>query len=453
MNSKLPKPRDSPWLEALVRARPELDSSVNRTIHPMDEMLEVGYLDSGGDFDAALVSYFASGAQVASSIDQLVQTRFAGELDGLLDFGGGFGRVTRFLASRYGPERIWASDIVPETIPFQSDVLGTTAFLSAQDPATLTAPRRFDLIYVGSLFTHLPDSTFGSWLERLRSWLTPEGLLAFTVHDEALLPPEHSMPPEGIFFKSSSESRTISHDVYGSTWVTERYVAQQLARLGGLQWRVIQRGICGYQTLVLVADAHSPSLSTIDYDEGAQGQIESATIRGDKHDQDFALELEGWSWHPAADRHEVERIEVTVERGALVQTSTLSPRPDLVAALEQPGALLSGWQLDVSLDVPLSRSRSVIVIDVVSSGGARTLLFCGSLERLLYACAAENFKRHRQRVYELAEIIEAMKESVFWRARARWFRVKRALGLTDEDPSGPPITANDRRPDDSESSL
>ncbi len=447
MNSTLPTPEDSPWLEALTRARPELRDSVVRTIHPMDEMLEVGYLDNGGDLDAALVAYFSSGAQVASSIDQLIRCRFDEAPSSLLDFGSGFGRVTRFLANRYGAQRIWASDIVPETIDFQTRTLGTNAFLSAHDPTTLEPPREFDLIYVGSLFTHLPEETFGQWLECLRSWLAPGGLLAFTTHGETLLPPEHAMPDSGIFFKPSSESRTISHERYGSTWVTEGFVSRTLAGLGGLQWRIIERGICGYQNLVLVADAHSASLSAIDYDEGPQGQIESARVRGDKHDQTFTLELEGWSWHPA-DAHEVVRIEGSVDHGALETVSSLSSRPDLVTALGEPGALLSGWQLDVPLDVPLSRSRSLVVVDVVSSGDARTLLYCGSIERLLHLCAAENFTRHRQRVYELAEIIEAMKKSVFWRLRKRWFRLKRAFGLTDEDPEGPPITATDRRPEE-----
>jgi hypothetical protein len=39
-----------------------------------------------------------------------------------------------------------------------------------------------------------------------------------------------------------------------------------------------------------------------------------------------------------------------------------------------------------------------------------------------------------------------MKDSRFWRLRRSWFRFKRALGLSDEDPEGPVISATDRGP-------
>ncbi|MGO9954693.1 MAG: hypothetical protein ACLP50_01710 [Solirubrobacteraceae bacterium] len=46
--------------------------------------------------------------------------------------------------------------------------------------------RRFDLVFVASPFTYLPDRAFGAWLSKLWELVAPGGVLAFSVHDEVL---------------------------------------------------------------------------------------------------------------------------------------------------------------------------------------------------------------------------------------------------------------------------
>jgi SAM-dependent methyltransferase len=432
-----------PWVEAVLRNRlgPEA-GRLERAIHADDEMLEFSWTRNGGDLDAALAGYFVSGERIASSLSQLVEKRFGGwqAIGSFLDFGCGFGRVTRFVTLRTPRERIWASDVLAPAVRFQIERLGVNGFPSATDPAELRCDRRFDVVYVGSLFTHLPDGRFAAWFERLAGLLEPGGLMAFTVHDEELLPPHLEMPPEGLVFEPSSESRSLEGADYGSTWVTPSYVASVIERFGRYQARRIPRGLCDYQDLWLVTHRESSELRDLDYDGGVAGHVERADLGAG------ALDLRGWAIHRG--KHRVESIAVLLGDREVGRCERLEPRDDLAAALGEPRFRDSGWRCTCELPVPLRRSSEVVQVSATSTGGASNLLFAGSLEQLLYVVNREAYVRHRQRVYELAEIVEAMKESHFWAMRRMWFRLKRGLGRTTEDPDGPKIADSDRRSED-----
>jgi SAM-dependent methyltransferase len=429
------------WVEAVLRERlgPAADR-LERAISADDEMLEHSWRGNGGDLDAALAGYFASGARVAASLDQLVEQRFGGwqRVESVLDFGCGYGRVTRFLALRLPLERIWASDILPGAVEFQRRQLLVHGFPSAIEPADLDCERRFDLIYVGSLFTHLPASRFIAWFERLAGLLEPGGLLAFTVHDEVLLPPHIEMPREGLVFEPSSESRTLDGADYGSTWVTPSYVASMIERFGRYQARREPRGLCDYQDLWLVTHRESSLLRDLAYDGGVAGHIERADLALG------ALDLRGWAIHRGA--FGVESISVLLGGEEVGRCTRFERREDLARALGDQRFADAAWHCECRLPAPLRRSAEVVLVVARSTGGASNLLFAGSLEQLLHLVHREAYLRHRQRVYELAEVVEAMKQSRFWRLRRAWFRIKRLLGWTAEDPDGPVIEKADRRP-------
>ena len=431
-----------PWVEAVLRERlGVLADRVERAIHADDEMLEHAWRSNGGDLDAALAGYFASGERVAASLEQLVVQRFGGwqRIGSLLDFGCGYGRVTRFLKLRLARDRIFASDVLAGALDFQRSQLGVQAFPSTVDPAALACDRRFDVIYVGSLFTHLPSSRFAAWFGRLAELLEPGGLLAFTVHDEVLLPPHLEMPPEGLVFEASSESRTLAGADYGSTWVTPSYVASVIERFGRYQARRLPRGMCDYQDLWLVTHRESSELRDLEYDVGVAGHVERADLDTGR------LDLRGWAIHRGGGG--VASISVRIGGEEVGRCDRFERREDLARALEDDRFVDSGWRCECVLPIPLRRSSEVVMIRAESTGGVSNLLFCGSLEQLLYLVNREAYVRHRQRVYELAEIIEAMKESRFWRLRRAWFRIKRFLGWTTEHPDGPQIERTDRRPE------
>ena len=52
---------------------------------------------------------------------------------------------------------------------------------SQEDPTQIELPGPFDMIWVGSLFTHVPEARWIQFLDLLASVLAKDGLLVFTV--------------------------------------------------------------------------------------------------------------------------------------------------------------------------------------------------------------------------------------------------------------------------------
>ena len=79
---------------------------MEQAVAEADEMLEFSWRD-GGDLESAVLEYFVSGERVAHTVLQAARQWYEG-LDAsdaqqtVLDFGGGYGRATRFLASALG---------------------------------------------------------------------------------------------------------------------------------------------------------------------------------------------------------------------------------------------------------------------------------------------------------------------------------------------------------------
>ncbi len=472
-----------PWIDLILRSFEFDPTSLVLDIHPQDEMFEQAVLEQGGDVDGGTAAYFSSAAQIARTVERLADE----SPQRVLDFGCGFGRVTRLLCACYGKDRVTASDLIEDAVTFQQEVLGCLGFVSAKDPKDVAWPsKRFDLIYVGSLFTHLPTATFSAWLEALFGRLEPGGNLLFSVHDEALKPAHIPMPESGLAFVAESEAHDIEHEVYGSTWVRASFVEKllnQLALSRDLTWRRYPRALCGYQDLIAVTESSRQPNAPMT--ASGLGQVDSAQLVGSKHEQGFALELDGWALATgvagatgvAAVAGEVgapgsstsspavvcAQLVSRADRSADSEAQTVSNdvvcdvrRNDLAEVASAIAASLdaeSGWKLKLELPTRLSRGADLLLIlarwpaEREGEGSVQHVLFAGSVDRLLFLVADERYRRRRDRAFELAETIEQVKASRFWRLRRSWFVGKRMLGLTVEDPDGPILLPSDRRPD------
>lgn len=103
----------------------------------------------------------------------------------VLDFGCGAGRMLRWLKPMAHRLELWGVDIGAEHIvwcqhhlspPFHFAVSTTTPHLPFQDGY-------FDLIYSGSVFTHIDDLA-KTWLLELARILRSKGLAYITIHDK-----------------------------------------------------------------------------------------------------------------------------------------------------------------------------------------------------------------------------------------------------------------------------
>jgi SAM-dependent methyltransferase len=151
----------------------------------------------------------------------------------VLEFAAGFGRFTRHLV-RAIPGRVTVSDIHPGSVDFLREQLGVEGFYSAHDPQALAIPGRYDLVFVLSMFTHLPPAMWGPWMRKLFSAVRPGGHLVFTVHNESLAAHfSQEYGPDGTLFMASSESRELEGEKYGTTFATRAWVEAEVRRALG----------------------------------------------------------------------------------------------------------------------------------------------------------------------------------------------------------------------------
>jgi SAM-dependent methyltransferase len=194
-------------------------------IHAGDQML-LHSLREHRHAGAALSQYFNIALQQHNAAQQAIRACFdpSDPTTSVLDFACGYGRLLRFLSLAIPPSRLTASELQADALAFVGHEFGVPTIASHADPARFEPGRRFDCIWVASLFSHLPECLFNAWLQKLLSLLTPRGILCFSVRDSALLPPGWTLPASGIAYTSDSENPALGADIYGTTWASEAFV-------------------------------------------------------------------------------------------------------------------------------------------------------------------------------------------------------------------------------------
>lgn len=99
----------------------------------------------------------------------------------ILDFPCGHGRVLRYLKTAFPKAEITACDLLKDGVDFCAETFGAKPVYSHEDPAQIgIASHTFDLIWVGSLFSHLSAERWSPFLTFFASCLREDGLLVFT---------------------------------------------------------------------------------------------------------------------------------------------------------------------------------------------------------------------------------------------------------------------------------
>jgi SAM-dependent methyltransferase len=104
----------------------------------------------------------------------------------ILDFGCGWGRITRLFAKDLQPSQIFGCDSDGNILEWCQDVPGTFR-QSETRLRQLPFEERFDLAFAFSVFTHLGPNTQESALNALHTSLETDGLLIATVRPRAVL--------------------------------------------------------------------------------------------------------------------------------------------------------------------------------------------------------------------------------------------------------------------------
>ena len=153
-------------------------------IDPADDVF--GFFTGHGSWSSPQRDYLADGWRTLAELTLLLE-RAGRTLTGcaqVLEFASGHGRFTRHLVKALGAGRVTVSDVVPGAVAFSTRHFGVQGFVSTAEPAALRWPGRYELVFVLSLFSHLPRATWGAWLRRLWEAVAPGGALVFTTHGD-----------------------------------------------------------------------------------------------------------------------------------------------------------------------------------------------------------------------------------------------------------------------------
>ncbi len=148
--------------------------------------------------------YYKVGLSAIRCIEEAIDTAQLGSVKRILDLPCGHGRVLRFLVRRFPQAEITASDLDRKGVDFCARVFGTKAVYSELNLDQFSPGGEFDLIWCGSLVTHLSNTGIRGLLAFFARHLQPDGLLIFTAHGERVIQRmqdwefEYGIAPESV---------------------------------------------------------------------------------------------------------------------------------------------------------------------------------------------------------------------------------------------------------------
>lgn len=164
-----------PSLDALQSAFETRVPNVSREIHPDERMNAANHNHYFGVGDSAM-------RLVKTAL--LLSDKRPADLKRILDFPCGHGRVLRTFRAAFPDTQLTAGDLLADGVKFCADQFNATSVYSNKNPTTSLFPDagQYDLIFVGSLLTHLDAPRWTHFLQLFHDLLAPNGILIITVH-------------------------------------------------------------------------------------------------------------------------------------------------------------------------------------------------------------------------------------------------------------------------------
>ena len=161
----------------------------------------------------------------------------------ILDLPCGYGRVTRVLRAAFPGSMLIACDIDREGVDFCAETFGAVPVYSDADPAAVRIPHQVDLIWVGSLLTHIDPARWKDFLDLFARALRPGGLLVLSTFDQLRLPVLEAMnlPDAKQLLRERDERgvafQSYAHDHgYGIALASADHVRGALASRGEFEF-------------------------------------------------------------------------------------------------------------------------------------------------------------------------------------------------------------------------
>ena len=194
-------------------------------------------------------------------------------------------------------------------------------------------------------------------------------MLAFSVHGHHLAKDEP--PVDGLVFKAVSEATgRLRPEEYGTSFVTEGYVADSIQRATGeCRYQRIERGLWDHQDLYLVAGPEQSHPDGFHFLRPVAGNVDRVDRVGD------TLTVLGWA--RAEQQHLV--VDVVAADRPIGAVADYLASPD-VAAVRGPGFEHCRYAVDVTLPPELPPSTVLSVAG--HSGNVHTCFYAQRLETI-----------------------------------------------------------------------
>ncbi|MCS5736250.1 class I SAM-dependent methyltransferase [Herbiconiux daphne] len=168
---------DAPTLEALPQIADPLDHA------PLNPPARIQQKFVGS-------SYLAAYSEAERFVDKAFEQWPAGDaaLQTVLDFGSGWGRITRMLLRRFRADQIWSSDVDSEmSVLLQGTLPGVNAVTNAPWPPSIFREGTFDAITAFSVFSHLSEDAHRQWAAEFARVTHPGSRVFITVLEDEFL--------------------------------------------------------------------------------------------------------------------------------------------------------------------------------------------------------------------------------------------------------------------------
>jgi SAM-dependent methyltransferase len=192
--------------------------------------------------------YYKVGLSAISCINEAVKLAGLTKPGSILDLPCGSGRVLRFLVHQFPEAGITACELEPGQVEFCARTFGAQAAYSSPNLSEVSLGKKFDLIWCGSLVTHLNDRSIRELLQVFQEHLSTGGLLVFTTHGDFVarrLPTrefDYMLSGEQIDRICGNYSATgyafedyLEAKDWGVSLTSPEWIRRQVRELGGLR--------------------------------------------------------------------------------------------------------------------------------------------------------------------------------------------------------------------------
>jgi SAM-dependent methyltransferase len=165
--------------------------------------------------DGRLEDYLETGQWIVERIHRTLSLAGKEDVSRILDLPCGYGRVARWLRADFPRARLVVCDIDREAVDFCAKTFDAKPVYSAEKPQDIDVPGRFDLIWCGSLVTHLDRPGWIDFLRFFESILKPGGVLVFTTQGRFVADKFHRAGKRQDLTDEQSAALLRSYDEHG----------------------------------------------------------------------------------------------------------------------------------------------------------------------------------------------------------------------------------------------